>query len=146
MSIAWNTFTPWTALTGGILIGIAVAVLVLFNGRNAGISGILSGLLKPTAGDLGWRYAFVFGLLIAPLAFGLIAPLPVSTIDASWFALIPAGLLVGYGTSMGTGCTSGHGVCGMARLAPRSLVATAVFMGVGIACVLVVRHLFGLSA
>ena len=144
MSIAWNAFTPWSALAGGVLIGIATAMLVLLNGRIAGISGVIGGLLKPARGDVAWRAAFVIGLLGAPLVYLLFSTLPKLQIDADYGALIAAGLLVGVGTRYGSGCTSGHGVCGLSRLSPRSLVATAAFMGAGFFTVFVIRHLFGL--
>jgi len=128
------------ALAGGMLIGLAVAVLLLLNGRIGGISGILGGLLQPAGGDRGWRLAFLGGLIAAPLIYALIAPLPSVRIAASTPWLIAAGLLVGVGTRYGAGCTSGHGVCGIARLSPRSLLATAVFMLAGFATVFVVRH------
>jgi hypothetical protein len=144
MSIDLNAFTPWSALAGGVLIGIAAAMFVLLNGRIAGISGILGGLLKPAKGDVGWRLAFVLGLAGAPLAYLLFAALPRPQIDAGYFALVTAGLLVGVGTRYGSGCTSGHGVCGLSRLSPRSLVATVAFMGAGFATVFVVRHLFNI--
>lgn len=144
MTIAWNVFTPWSALAGGVLIGIAAAMFVLLNGRIAGISGVIGGLLKPVGGDLAWRAAFVIGLVGAPLVYGLFAALPVLQIDAQTGALVVAGLLVGVGTRYGSGCTSGHGVCGLARLSPRSMVATAAFMGAGFAAVFVTRHMFGI--
>ena len=143
MSVDWNVFTPGSALVGGILIGVAAAMFLLLNGRVAGISGILGGLLKPTPGDIGWRVAFVAGLIAAPLVYSLVAVLPRLQIDASYGALVLAGLLVGIGTRYGSGCTSGHGVCGLSRLSMRSLVATLVFMGAGFATVFVVRHLLG---
>jgi len=141
MSIAWPVFTPWSALAGGLLIGAAVAMFALLNGRVAGISGIVGGLLRPTKGDVAWRAAFVLGLLAAPALYGLFAPLPAAHIDAGYAALVAAGLLVGIGTRYAAGCTSGHGVCGLSRLSPRSLVATAAFMGAGFATVFVLRHL-----
>ena len=144
MTIAWTEFSPWSALTGGVLIGIAAAMFVLLNGRIAGISGVIGGLFKPVRGDVAWRAAFVIGLVGAPLVYGLLAALPVPRIDAPLGALILAGLLVGVGTRYGSGCTSGHGVCGVARLSPRSLVATAAFMGAGFATVYVARHAFGI--
>ena len=144
MSIAWNVFTPWSALAGGVLIGVAAAMFLLLNGRVAGISGIVGGLLKPVGGDVGWRIAFVIGLVVAPLVYGFFAVVPHLQIDASPVALVVAGLLVGVGTRYGSGCTSGHGVCGLSRLSPRSLVATLSFMGAGFATVFVSRHLFGL--
>jgi len=144
MSVDWNAFTPMTALAGGALIGAAAAMFALFNGRIAGISGVLGGLLAPVKGDLGWRVAFVLGLVAAPLGYAVFAPVPGPRIDAGWGELVIAGLLVGVGTRYGSGCTSGHGVCGLSRLSLRSLVATAAFMGAGFATVFVVRHLTGL--
>ncbi len=141
MNIAWNAFTPYTALAGGVLIGVSAAIFVLLNGRVAGISGILGGLLRPVQGDVAWRLFFLVGLVGAPLVYELIGTLPVPRIDADWAALVGAGLLVGVGTRYGAGCTSGHGVCGLSRLSPRSLVATVAFMGAGFATVFVVRHL-----
>ena len=143
-TIAWAEFTPWSALAGGVLIGIAVAMFVLLNGRIAGISGVIGGLINPVTGDRAWRAAFVMGLVGAPLVYRLLAALPTLRIDASFGALIGAGLLVGVGTRYGSGCTSGHGVCGLARLSPRSLVATAAFMGAGFATVFATRHLFAI--
>ena len=144
MTIAWNVFTPWSALIGGMLIGLAAAMFALLNGRIAGISGVLGGLLKPMRGDVGWRVAFVGGLVVTPLVYGLFAALPAVQIDASYVALVVAGLLVGIGTRYGAGCTSGHGVCGLSRLSPRSLVATLAFMGAGFVTVFVLRHLFSI--
>lgn len=141
MSVDWNHFTPWPALAGGALIGLAAALFLLLNGRIAGISGVLGGLFKPASGDIAWRVAFVLGLVAAPLVYGLFAVLPTPQIEASNAALVAAGLLVGVGTRYGSGCTSGHGVCGLSRLSPRSLVATACFMGAGFATVFVTRHL-----
>lgn len=143
MSIDWANFTPWSALLGGLLIGLASAMVVLLNGRIAGISGILGGLLRPTKGDLSWRIAFLLGLIVAPLVFSVVAPLPDVQVDADMTALIVAGLLVGIGTRYGSGCTSGHGVCGLSRLSPRSLVATLAFMLAGFVTVFIVRHMFG---
>ena len=144
MSTDWNAFTPWSALAGGMLIGLATAMFVLLNGRIAGISGVLGGLLKPLAGDLLWRVAFIAGLIVAPLAYTLVSVVPAVQIDAEYGALIAAGLLVGAGTRYGAGCTSGHGVCGLSRLSPRSLVATLVFMGAGFVTVFVMRHLLNI--
>ena len=138
--IDWVHFTPWTSLAGGILIGIAAAMFLLLNGRIAGISGILGGLLRPKAGDTSWRVAFVLGLVAAPLVYQLAAPLPAVQIDAGTTLLVVAGLLVGVGTRYGSGCTSGHGVCGLSRLSPRSMVATAAFMAAGFVTVFIVRH------
>lgn len=139
--IDWTHFTPWTSLAGGLLIGTAAAMFLLLNGRIAGISGILGGLLRPRAGDIGWRVAFIAGLVLAPLVYQLAAPLPAVRIDADTALLVVAGLLVGIGTRYGSGCTSGHGVCGLSRLSPRSMVATAAFMAAGFATVFMVRHL-----
>ena len=144
MTIAWNVFTPWSALIGGMLIGLAAAMFALLNGRVAGISGVLGGLFNPMRGDIGWRVAFVGGLVVAPLVYGLFATLPAVQIDASYVALVVAGLLVGVGTRYGSGCTSGHGVCGLSRLSPRALVATLTFMGAGFVTVFVLRHLFSI--
>jgi uncharacterized membrane protein YedE/YeeE len=138
-----NHFTPLSALIGGLLIGTAATLFVLFNGRIAGISGIVGGLLRPLAGDVAWRIAFVLGLLMAPLLYRLNAPLPTLQIDAGYPLLIVAGMLVGIGTRYGAGCTSGHGVCGLSRLSPRSGVATVVFMSAGFVTVFVGRHLLG---
>jgi uncharacterized membrane protein YedE/YeeE len=143
-AIDWPRFTPWAALAGGVLIGIAAAMFVLLNGRIAGISGVLGGLLRPVKGDVAWRAAFVLGLIGAPAACGLFAVLPAARIDAGHGALALAGLLVGVGTRYGAGCTSGHGVCGVARLSPRSLAATGAFMATGFATVFVARHLLNL--
>jgi len=140
MTIAWETFTPWSSLAGGLLIGVAVTMFALLNGRIAGISGVLGGLFRPASGDIGWRLAFLGGLVGAPLAYQLLAPLPPIEVDAGTATLIVAGLLVGIGTRYGSGCTSGHGVCGLSRLSPRSLVATVVFMLAGFATVFLVRH------
>lgn len=141
MSIDWNAFTPWSSLFGGMLIGLAAAMFVLLNGRIAGISGVLGGLLTPLRGDVLWRLAFVGGIVVAPLAYSLFQVLPPVQIDADYAALVVAGLLVGVGTRYGAGCTSGHGVCGLSRLSMRSLAATATFMGAGFATVFVLRHL-----
>lgn len=140
MTLDLNAFTPVTALVGGVLIGLAAAIFVLFNGRIAGISGILGGLLRPKVGDIGWRLAFVIGLMTAPVAYQLVEALPASRIAASETLLVIAGLLVGVSTRYGAGCTSGHGVCGLSRLSARSLVATLLFMGAGFATVFVMRH------
>lgn len=141
MNIDWTNFTPWSSLAGGLIIGLAAAAFILFNGRIAGISGILGGLLRPARGDIGWRLAFLLGLVGAPLAYALVAALPEATIAADELTLIAAGLLVGVGTRYGAGCTSGHGVCGLSRQSPRSLAATAAFMLAGFATVYLTRHL-----
>jgi len=143
MDIDWANFTPWSALAGGLLIGLAAGGLLLFNGRIAGVSGVLGGLLHPAPGEAGWRLAFLAGLAFAPLLYTLAAPLPTVQVDAGWLALVASGLLVGIGTRYGGGCTSGHGVCGMARRSPRSLAATIAFMFAGFAVVYLMRHVFG---
>lgn len=143
VDIAWSEFTPWTALAGGILIGLAAASFVLLNGRIAGISGILGGFLTPSTGDIGWRVAFMAGLIGAPLLWILAADMPPINVEAGYPALIVAGLLVGIGTRYGSGCTSGHGVCGLSRLSPRSLVATLTFMATGFVTVFLIRHALG---
>ena len=140
MTIDWNNFTPWTSLAGGILLGLAAAIFILVNGRILGISGIVGGLLRPKSGDVGWRLAFVLGMLVAPLLYLLVADPVAVRIDAGWATLVIAGLLVGVGTRFGSGCTSGHGVCGLSRLSPRSLVATLAFMGAGFVTVYLIRH------
>ena len=143
MTIDWNHFTPWSALAGGGLIGISVALLILLNGRIAGITGIIGGLFKPIKGDVAWRIAFTFGLIIAPIIWLLFGKLPEITIDANYGLLVVAGLIVGFGARLGSGCTSGHGVCGISRLSPRSIVATLAFMGTGFLTVFIARHLLG---
>lgn len=141
MHMDWNGFTPWLSLAGGILIGLASAAFLLLNGRIAGISGLVGGLLRAAPGERGWRLAFLAGLAAAPLAYALAAPLPAVRVDADYPALLLAGLLVGLGTRYGSGCTSGHGICGMARRSPRSAAATAAFMGAGFVTVYLLRHL-----
>jgi uncharacterized membrane protein YedE/YeeE len=144
MSIDWNAFTPWSSFGGGMLIGLAAALFVLLNGRIAGISGVLGGLLTPLRGDVLWRVAFIGGMVAAPLAYSVVLALPSVQIDAGYPALIAAGLLVGVGTRYGAGCTSGHGVCGLSRLSLRSLVATGAFMAAGFVTVYVLGHLINL--
>ncbi|HSV78517.1 MAG TPA: YeeE/YedE family protein [Ramlibacter sp.] len=143
MVIDWNAFTPGRAVAGGVLIGLAAAMLVLLIGRIAGVSGVVGGLLRPRRGEIGWRVAFLAGLLAAPIAYALVAAWPRPRIDADMEILVIAGLLVGIGTRYGSGCTSGHGVCGISRLSPRSLVATVAFMAAGFETVYVMRHLVG---
>jgi uncharacterized membrane protein YedE/YeeE len=143
IDVAWAQFTPWTALAGGALIGAAAALLLLFNGRIAGISGILGGILTTTPGDIPWRAAFVAGLVLAPIAWLVLADLPPIEIEAGYPVIVIAGLLVGTGTRYGSGCTSGHGVCGISRFSPRSLIATATFMVAGFMTVYIVRHQIG---
>ncbi len=143
MSIDWIHFTPWTALIGGVLLGVASAAFILINGRVLGISGILGGLLVPRRGDINWRVFFLLGLILAPvtLSWALPGVIAAPRIEASSLAIVAAGLLVGVGTRYGSGCTSGHGVCGLSRLSPRSLVATMAFMASGFITVYVIRHL-----
>ena len=140
MLIDWTHFTPWAALAGGVLLGLASALFVLLNGRILGISGIVGGLLRPRAGDIGWRLAFVLGMLVAPGLYWLVVGPTQPRIDATWGMVVIAGLLVGVGTRYGSGCTSGHGVCGLSRMSPRSLVATLAFMGAGFVTVFLIRH------
>lgn len=143
MSIDWIHFSPWTALIGGVLLGIASAAFILLNGRVLGISGILGGLLIPQRGDTSWRVFFLLGVVLAPVTLSLLAPSLISAprIEAGSVVIVTAGLLVGIGTRHGSGCTSGHGVCGLSRLSPRSLVATLTFMAAGFATVYLARHL-----
>lgn len=142
IDIAWNSFTPWSALAGGLIIGLAAALFVLLNGRIAGISGIIGGLLTPGSGDTLWRVAFVGGMILAPLLAMATGTLPAIEINAGYPTIILAGLLVGIGTRYGSGCTSGHGVCGLSRFSPRSLVATLCFMAAGFVTVYLIRHAF----
>jgi uncharacterized protein len=134
-------FTPVSAAIGGALIGLSAALLMLLLGRIAGVSGILAGSLGPDRSDLDWRLAFIAGLILAPLALGLAGfAVPLPSLPGGWLVTVIAGLLVGFGTRLSGGCTSGHGVCGIARLSPRSLLATVIFMGVAIVVVALVRH------
>jgi uncharacterized membrane protein YedE/YeeE len=140
-----ENFTPLSALAGGLLIGASAALFLVLNGRIAGISGIVGGLLHPNRSEIGWRVAFLVGLLTAPLAYRAFGGvLPPVLLDAPLALLVVAGLIVGFGTRLGAGCTSGHGVCGIGRGSPRSLAATAVFMITAIATVLITRHLLGM--
>lgn len=140
----WEAFTPWSALAGGVLIGLAAALMVVLLGRIAGISGIVGNLLQPaTWGSVkqwGWRVAFVVGMVAAPVVWQWFAPLPAMEMPANPWVIVLAGLLVGFGTRLGSGCTSGHGVCGLSRLSLRSLAATLMFMATGVLTVFVVRH------
>lgn len=142
MTIAWQTFTPGSALIGGLMIGAAAALLMATLGRIAGISGILGGLVPPAVGS-AWRAAFIAGIVLSPWLFGLFAELPTPRFISSTPLLILAGLLVGYGTRLGSGCTSGHGVCGLSRGAPRSFAAVAVFMVTGMVVATLARRLLG---
>lgn len=143
MTIDWSHFTPWTSLAGGLMLGVAAAAFILLHGRILGISGIVGGLLRPRRSDIAWRLTFVLGMLAAPLVYGMLAGPVQMRVDAGWGVVVIAGLLVGAGTRYGSGCTSGHGVCGLARLSPRSLVATLAFMGAGFATVYLARHALG---
>ncbi len=145
MTIDWIHFTPWMSLAGGLLLGAAAAIFILVNGRVLGISGIVGGLLVPKKDDAGWRVAFLLGMAAAPLIFRMLMPpelVHAPRIDAGYIAIVLAGFLVGVGTRYGSGCTSGHGVCGLSRMSPRSLLATITFMGTGFLTVFVLRHLF----
>jgi hypothetical protein len=144
MNLDWAHFTPWASLAGGIILGLASAIFILVNGRILGISGILGGLMPPKGGDTFWRVAFILGLFTAPTVFHAVVPAEYITaprIDAAELTVVAAGLLVGIGTRYASGCTSGHGVCGLSRLSPRSLVATVSFMFAGFVMVYVMRHL-----
>ncbi len=144
MRIDWIHFTPLESLGGGLLVGLAVAAFILVHGRIMGVSGILGGMLRPLKGDFLWRASFMLGLIAAPLLARLAGVLPEVQIEGSVVRLILAGILVGFGTALGSGCTSGHGVCGMARLSPRSIVATILFVGSGMMTVWAV-HFFGIG-
>ncbi|MDB5503517.1 MAG: YeeE/YedE family protein [Tardiphaga sp.] len=137
-------FTPISAAIGGGLIGLSAVMLMLLTGRIAGISGIFGGVLDFSGDDKGWRIAFIAGLILAPLIAGVMGhQMPSPGMPASWSIIIIAGLLVGFGTRLGGGCTSGHGICGVARLSSRSVAATAIFMLAAIATVAITRHVFG---
>ena len=143
MTIDWAHFTPWASLAGGVVLGIGSAIFILFNGRILGISTIVGGLLPPQTGNIIWRLVFLAGLFLAPAVFGWLAPahfIAAPRIDTELWGLIAAGLLVGFGTRCASGCTSGHGVCGLSRLSPRSLVATLCFMAAGFVTVYLLRH------
>jgi len=144
VTLDWNHFTPWSSLAGGVLLGLASALFILLNGRILGISGILGGLLLPKRGDRLWRVSFLAGLFAAPWVVQALAPvgwLDAPRIDASTGLVVVSGLLVGWGTRYGSGCTSGHGVCGLSRVSPRSLAATGLFMAAGFATVFVLKHI-----
>ena len=142
IQIDWQAFTP-ISLVGGLMLGVATVILLLGIGRIAGISGIFSSLLKPKRVEI-WQVLFIAGLIISPLLYRLVNPLPVIEVSTSIPLLIAAGLLVGFGTRLGSGCTSGHGICGNARLSPRSMAATVTFMLFGIVTVYLGRHVLGL--
>ncbi len=131
---------PWHAAGGGLMIGAAVALLLLFNGRIAGISGIVGGLYRMQKGDIGWRVIFILGLILSVAIWKFFFVLPEIAIETNYTMLALAGFLVGYGTRLGSGCTSGHGVCGISRRSPRSIAATTVFMLAGFMTVYLIRH------
>ncbi|MDZ7823859.1 MAG: YeeE/YedE thiosulfate transporter family protein [Ahrensia sp.] len=137
-------FTPWMSLGGGVLIGLAAVLLMAMNGRIAGMTGILSGILPPVSADWGWRAAFLIGAILAPALFVAAGGTVEFAVPPSTLALIVGGLIVGVGVYFGSGCTSGHGVCGMARLSPRSIAATLVFMVAAFVTVFVTRHMMGI--
>ena len=141
MQIDWTHFTPWTSLAGGVTLGLAAGALLLLAGRTLGISGIVDGALTARDREFGWRATFLLGLIGAPTALKLFFTPTAPNIETPWTQLAIAGLLVGFGTRLGSGCTSGHGICGLSRLSPRSLVATLTFMSTGFVTVYVVRHL-----
>jgi len=137
-------FTPLSAAIGGGLIGLSAVLLMLFNGRIAGITGIAAGLLDPAGGDRGWRLTFILGLIAAPISVMLLGyTVPGPDMPASLATVAVAGLLVGFGTRLGTGCTSGHGICGLSRLSTRSIVATLIFMAAAMVVVALTRHGIG---
>ncbi|MCL2876393.1 MAG: YeeE/YedE family protein [Betaproteobacteria bacterium] len=142
MIIDWEHFTFLQSLAGGVLIGLAATMLILLNGQVAGISGIV-GKLFDIGQQSAWRFAFVIGLLLSPYLYSIFSPLPAPQFESGWPIYLIAGVTVGLGSRLGSGCTSGHGVCGLSRLSKRSLVATLVFMGTGFATVFVARHLIG---
>ncbi|SLJ83440.1 YeeE/YedE family protein [Psychrobacter sp. DAB_AL43B] len=142
IQIDWQAFTP-ISLVGGMMLGVATVILLLGIGRIAGISGIFSSLLKPKSVEM-WQILFILGLVVSPVLYSLIRPLPDIEISTSLPLLIAAGLLVGFGTRLGSGCTSGHGICGNARLSPRSMAATVTFMFFGIVTVYIGRQVLGL--
>ena len=143
MTVDWINFTPWSSLAGGALIGLAASLFAVGNGRIAGISGLIGSVLQRGGEGVSEKALFLLGLLVAPLLWGLFAVLPLIEFQSGWLGLILAGVLVGVGTRYGSGCTSGHGVCGISRLSPRSMVATVCFMVSGFMTVFVLRHLLG---
>jgi uncharacterized membrane protein YedE/YeeE len=140
MTIDWAHFTPLWSTLGGLLVGLAASIFILFHGRIMGVSGILAGLIRPLKGDVAWRLSFFLGLISAPIGAKILGILPAIDIEGSPILLIIAGLLVGFGTNFGSGCTSGHGVCGIARLSPRSITATLTFMTTGVLAVWIMHH------
>ncbi|CAI8952872.1 MULTISPECIES: YeeE/YedE family protein [Pseudomonas] len=143
MNVDWLNFTPWSSLAGGALIGLAASLFVVGNGRIAGISGLIGSLLQRNSEGASEKALFLLGLLVAPLLWALFSALPPIEFQNGWLGLSVAGLLVGLGTRYGSGCTSGHGVCGISRLSPRSMIATACFMLSGFVTVFILRHLLG---
>ncbi|MDR0770793.1 MAG: YeeE/YedE family protein [Burkholderiales bacterium] len=143
MTIDWAQFTPWTSFLGGMLIGLAASLLVLFNGRIAGISGIVGNLFASPKKQEAWRWFFVAGLLLSAVLYKFSVGYPPAQYPSSGWVLIVAGLLVGFGARLGSGCTSGHGICGLSRLSRRSLAATLVFMTTAATTVYITRHLIG---
>ena len=143
MIVDWINFTPWSSLAGGALIGLAASLFAVGNGRIAGISGLIGSVLQRGSEGVSEKALFLLGLLVAPLLWGLFAVLPLIEFQSGWLGLILAGVLVGVGTRYGSGCTSGHGVCGLSRLSPRSMAATLCFMFSGFVTVFVLRHLLG---
>lgn len=136
-------FTPLMSLAGGILIGLSAVLLMAVNGRIAGMTGILSGIIPPFSADWAWRAAFLAGAVVAPLAFILAGGTVEFSVPVSMPVLVAGGVIVGIGVYFGSGCTSGHGVCGIARLSPRSIAATVIFMVAAVATVYVIRHVAG---
>jgi len=136
-----ENFTPWSSLAGGVLIGLAASMMILMNGRIAGISGIVGSISSAHRADIPWRVAFIAGLVFSPILYGMLGNAPQFNLDASNLQIVIAGLLVGLGSRFGSGCTSGHGVCGIARLSVRSIVATVVFISAGVVTVYVTHHL-----
>ena len=136
-------FTPFLSLAGGVLIGIAAVLLMAVHGRIAGMTGILAGIIPPVSADWPWRAAFLIGAILAPAVYTGVGGSIAFSVPVSASALVVGGLIVGVGVTLGSGCTSGHGVCGMARLSPRSILATCVFMATTAITVFVIRHLMG---
>jgi len=148
VTIDWVNFTPWLSLAGGLLIGLATLMLMYFKGRVAGISGVIGSLMQvknTPPGHFSWRIAFVLGLVLSSAIYGLFAVMPASEINASYGLIVLAGLLVGFGTRMGSGCTSGHAVCGLSRLSVRSIAATFSFMASGFVTAYIVFHVLGVA-
>jgi uncharacterized membrane protein YedE/YeeE len=143
MTVDWANFTPGASLVGGALIGMAAGILILGAGRVMGASGILGGALALRTGDVAWRLWLIAGLFLAPTILSLASTTRGPLIEASWPVLVVAGLFVGFGTRLGSGCTSGHGICGVSRLSARSFAATATFMASGFATVFIARHILG---